>query len=472
MNSTFPICLSIIILTFLNVESYAQNFVKNGDFEKYFWTPSVDDLNECDGWFNPAIVGTPDYFNRAACPPNCNGSYIYNSVGIPENWFGDQDAHSGNGYIGIHMYDETYLPTHLNREYASSELKQPLEVGEKYRVEYWVSLGENGKYFGTPPQILFNFSFPYPYSEVIYASPQIYSTSVINNTLDWIKITQDFVADQPYTNLTIGNFFDSSDSRFAIEPLNTGNHKLKLDFFIDDISVTYAPPPKPNLGSDIIMCDNEKRTLSSNVIGYNYLWSTGEKSKNIEVDKAGTYVLTLEHKGLTNSDTIIVTTIPSPKINLGLDTGICTSDSIDITLTSEEGSYFLWKPSDSTTQSIHVNIYGTYSVHSLLENGCSSDDTIRIYNNCPPCFSELNFFPNPVKELLKMSFIYNYDKQQVKYRLISDIGQVVVSDYVDLKKGLNKLNIELPVLNTGIYFLEMNVECGKMRCPIMVKQSD
>jgi hypothetical protein len=71
-----------------------------------------------------------------------------------------------------------------------------------------------------------------------------------------------------------------------------------------------------------------------------------------------------------------------------------------------------------------------------------------------------------------MSFIYNYDKRHVKYRLINDIGQVVLSDYIDLKKGLNKLKVELPILNTGLYFLEMNIECGRMRYPLMVKQSD
>jgi hypothetical protein len=370
------------------------------------------------------------------------------------------------------MYDETYLPTHLNREYASTELIEPLESGEKYRVEYWVSLGEDGKLYGTPPQILFHFSLLNPNVEEIYETPQIYSTTIIKDTLHWIKITKDFVADQAYPYLTIGHFFQPTDTRFFYGPSNITTHPNKLDYYIDDVSVTYAPPPKPNLGPDINMCDNEKRTLSSDVNGYNYQWSTGEKSKTIEVDKAGMYVLTLEHKGQTKSDTIIVTTKPSPKINLGLDKGICTSDSIGITLTSEEGSYFLWKPSDSTTQSIHVNNYGTYSVHSLLENGCSNDDTIRIYDNCPPCFSTPSVYPNPVKEQLQFSFLYNYNKQHVRYRIVCDNGQIADFDYVDLKKGINKLNINLPTLNTGIYFLEMDVECGKLRCPIMVKQNN
>ncbi|MBL7801258.1 MAG: hypothetical protein JNL95_11075 [Chitinophagales bacterium] len=469
-----------VIITFtlllLSYNTHAQNLVPNGDFENYYNIPEVDELNNCVGWFNPARRTTPDYFNRASHPPSYyagSSSQFAKSVGIPDNWFGYQNAHSGNGYIGIHMYDQLYLPRTQNREYATVRLLKPLEVGETYRVEYWVSLGEVGNFWGTPPQVLFNFNEFNNQTDHIYAYPQVFSTTIIRDKQQWFKISGDFIADNGYNYLTIGNFFELSDSIFIYGPTNLGNYdKFTLNFYIDDIIVNYSPPPKPDLGPDFTMCDNEKRTLSCSLSGYNYKWSTGETTQNIVVNNAGAYIVTVERKGVTNSDTIIVTTIPSPKINLGIDTGICTSDSIDITLTSEEGSYFIWKPSDSTTQSIHVKDFGTYSVHSLLENGCSSDDTIRIYNNCPPCFSELNVFPNPVKELLQMSFIYNYDKQHVKYRLISDIGQVILSDYVDLKKGLNKLNVELPVLNTGVYFLEMNVECGKMRCPIMIKQAD
>ena len=451
------------ILFFVLLISYdatAQNIVPNGDFEDYTRSAILSNLEYCVGWDNPSF-GTPDYFQKAASDPMVN---------IPLNWFGFQNPHSGNAYIGIHLYDERWVDG--NREYTRQKLTQPLELGERYRVEYWVSLGDSSKTYGTPPQIAF-----YPFKDnasgyPIITEPQVYSTQTVFDATKWVKISKDIVADGNYTHVVIGNFLYVGDQRFYFESDVLPMGKRKLDFYIDDVSIIKLPPPFPDLGADITMCDNEKRTLSFDSDGYNYLWSTGETTKSIEVSKAGKYFLTIERKGLTNSDTIIVTTIPSPKINLGIDTGICTSDSIDITLTSEEGSYFIWKPSDSTTQSINVTDYGTYSVYSLLENGCSSDDTIRIYNNCPPCFSELNVFPNPVKELLQMNFIYNYDKRHVKYRLISDIGQVVLSDYVDLKKGLNKLKVELPVLNTGVYFLEMNVECGKMRCPIMIKQAD
>ncbi len=459
-NQSITFYFLFIFLLLGSGKILSQNLIKNGDFENYYFLPIISNLEQCEFWYNPSF-GSPDYFHTNAPDPE---------VTIPKNWFGFQYPHSGDGYIGIHMYDELYHAE--NREYVKTELIQPLEVGDRYRLEYWVSLGYYYYTYGTPPQAAFYPFKNQPNYYPIITEPEVYSTQIIKDTSNWIKISKDFVADRECTHLLIGNFFNLGDYRFYYSSDTIGFGGRKLDFYIDDVSLIRLPPPFPDLGPDIVMCDNETRTLSFDSEGYTYLWSTGETTKSIQVTKAGKYFLTIERKGLTNSDTIIVTTKPLPIINLGIDTGICTSDSLNITLTSEEGSYFLWKPLDSTTQSIHVNNYGTYSVHSLLENGCSNNDTIRIYDNCPPCFSTPSVYPNPVKEQLQFSFLYNYNKQHVRYRIVCDNGQIALSDYVDLKKGVNKLNINLPTLNTGIYFLEMDVECGKLRYPIMVKQND
>jgi peptidyl-prolyl cis-trans isomerase B (cyclophilin B) len=62
-----------------------------------------------------------------------------------------------------------------------------------------------------------------------------------------------------------------------------------------------------NLGNDTTILDNEELVLSSNLIGVTYEWSTGEKTKEITIDKEGEYWLkvTLENNE-TLTDTINV----------------------------------------------------------------------------------------------------------------------------------------------------------------------
>ncbi|MFC2086963.1 hypothetical protein ACFLSA_02220 [Bacteroidota bacterium] len=89
------------------------------------------------------------------------------------------------------------------------------------------------------------------------------------------------------------------------------------------------------------------------------------------------------------SDSLLVTLEAAPVINLGNDTSVCFSHTLDA---ENAGATYLWSTS-ATSQTINVTTTGTYWVRVTSGNGCINYDTIDIIVNSPdPTILAL---PNP-----------------------------------------------------------------------------
>jgi len=182
--------------------SAQTNLIYNGDFELYDTCPlGVGELNSCTGWSNPTAA-TPEYFNT------CNGTT--NSVNIPNNIAGFQNTFNGNGYAGFIAFE--YSAPYWWFEYVQGKLVQPLTMGHKYLLEFYVSCGEGyadiaiskiGAYFSTMP---ISRSDALPLS----VSPQVLNLNgQITDTSSWTKISGVFVSSGNEQFITIGYFSDT-----------------------------------------------------------------------------------------------------------------------------------------------------------------------------------------------------------------------------------------------------------------------
>ena len=108
----------------------AQNLVPNGSFEEidscppypfYFGFQESSKPLHWENWFK-----SPDYFNA------CEGSSD-SVAGVPENLLGRQEAFDGNSYIGMWTYGNF---GNIYREYAGTELTEPLVVGQTYSLVF------------------------------------------------------------------------------------------------------------------------------------------------------------------------------------------------------------------------------------------------------------------------------------------------------------------------------------------------
>ncbi len=225
------------------------NLVPNPSFEDTIACPSAaGEINKAFGW--TTLCGSPDYYNT------CNANPY--DMSVPQNWAGYQYPASGNAYVGFLTYSDA-LPN--SREFPTSNLASPLIIGIKYFISFKVALtvtsyfqvncatNKIGALFATSP---------YGCNALITNNPQVYTDTIVTDSINWTRITGSFLADSAYTYMVIGNFFDD---------INTDTTKFFNGFsdnayyFLDDIC----------LSTDSVFASN-----------YNYL-DIMEKSSQIDI---------------------------------------------------------------------------------------------------------------------------------------------------------------------------------------------
>ncbi|MEL6916704.1 MAG: OmpA family protein [Bacteroidota bacterium] len=139
-----PLRLKIITVFFCAVSvhsSKSQNLVPNGGFEDFKDCPSkMSNLNMDSQYWSAPTLGTTDYFNT------CSNS----KMGVPLNFKGEQLPQEGEAYAGLYLY----APNDY-REYMQVKLRQTLIKGEKYRLQFQISLSEDSNYAIKDMEMLF-----------------------------------------------------------------------------------------------------------------------------------------------------------------------------------------------------------------------------------------------------------------------------------------------------------------------------
>ena len=216
-----------IILLFTGKFCFAQNLVNNWSFEDTVACPTATfQLNKSLGWSE--FRESPDYFN--SCAP-----LVINGVSVPQNVWGYQNAMSGNAYAGFVAFG---IATSNSREILGSSLNQSTSIGQKYFVSFYVSRAANsngmqwacnniGMRFSTTS---YSVSNPAPVNNFAH----IYSSTIITDTINWVKISGSFVADSNYKYVMFGNFFDDS----LTSSMQIGPNFGYAYYYIDDIKIS------------------------------------------------------------------------------------------------------------------------------------------------------------------------------------------------------------------------------------------
>lgn len=205
--------------------SFTQNLVPNPSFEDTIQCPAgLNSLTNAINWINPTIA-SPDHFH------SCNTG----TAGVPSNGFGSQAARTGNSYVGIHTSD--FVSSNEYREYIQCELTSPLQIGQKYKVAFFVSLSEgSGKACDNIGAYLSSAQISSSSNLTLLYSPQI--TSPINapttSKTEWTEITGTFMATGGEKYITIGVFTTNANTNWVNV---NGGWSSEPYYYIDDVSV-------------------------------------------------------------------------------------------------------------------------------------------------------------------------------------------------------------------------------------------
>lgn len=180
--------------------------------------------------------------------------------------------------------------------------------------------------------------------------------------------------------------------------------------YIDTVNIEF--PAISYIPSQTI-CDGQSVVWDCGLSGdYTYLWSTGETTQAITIDKAGKYaVKVIDNQGYSIvSDTVTIEVDDfSTQARLGADTTLCKGNRIGLVSRASDATEFLWNTGDTTPVLIIENA-GTYSLTAKNERGCNASDevVVAIKGTAPvAAYVSQNVCEGDVTELLSNSTTSN-----------------------------------------------------------------
>lgn len=423
-------------------QNCGENLVLNSSFEYYIEQPTeISQWYMAENWGNAnSPDGTPDFFINPSAS-------AFNLIGRTQN------PKSGDAMMGFVAY--TSIATNT-REYISSELKEPMNIGETYQICLSFSNGTDktdnpkmllgygvngiGALFSENPIVQNDFS-------TINQTPNIEIYDIVYST-DWVTYTFDFIADKNYKYITIGNFL--CDNELSIQSYESYVPQFAY-YFVDDIMVrNYEQMDVINWQDEISICEGEIIELNAQIegaLGYN--WSGANTNAYVAaVYETGIYSVEVETEcGIITAQTQ-VNVITPPQSPLNNYYFFCEGESVVLDVWSENINSYYWEEIGGTSPKVEIREEGVY--HLTIENDCGSL-TVEI---------EVEMIPN--EPINYTSYIELSENQVLDWDLvIPNIEELVIP------VNLSPSDISF-ASKEGIYNFDLITDCGVQEMMIEV----
>lgn len=164
---------------------------------------------------------------------------------------------------------------------------------------------------------------------------------------------------------------------------------------LDTVLVNILSNPVVTLDHNNTLCAGGSRLLDAGNFA-SYLWNDGSRGKTLQVDKQGTYIVSVTDKnGCRGNDTCVITRIvPLPSGFLPKDTSICSYGTL-VLQASQGFADYLWS-NNSTTSSVTIDKPGSYWLQVTDNNNCVGKEFVTVsIKDCMAGFYMPNAFtPN------------------------------------------------------------------------------
>ncbi len=193
-----------------------------------------------------------------------------------------------------------------------------------------------------------------------------------------------------------------------------------------------------------------------------YLWSTGEQTQTIEVDKPGIYSVTVNKAGCSSTAQISATTSNG---NASADFSYTTSGlAATFTAISPSVNFLSWNFGDGTTSTLAnpVHTYsqsGNYDVTIAITDFCGKNaektKTIRVDGQVgltEDSQRQFKVYPNPTKDLIEIESV----EELASLVLIDAVGKELVKQNLQSERSSLSLGLYPP----GVYMLIIRTKSG------------
>lgn len=207
--------------------SLKAQILPNGDFEDII-SPVVQwaEIEKCRGWFRGNE--SPHLFDTSGI--------AYWNPNLP-TYVGRQRAHNNSrGYIGLQIYNWDTVPNNVyqqGKELAAHRV-YGIQAGKRYEVCFFYNFPERMVYLPDSMQVLFTMD-----SVEFQAPPGRHHISYYNlpaDTVNWIKMCGDFIADSNYNFIYIGTCYWNTATLSGFGDMIGGGL-----VHVDDVTVVEIP---------------------------------------------------------------------------------------------------------------------------------------------------------------------------------------------------------------------------------------
>jgi gliding motility-associated-like protein len=141
----------------------------------------------------------------------------------------------------------------------------------------------------------------------------------------------------------------------------------------DTVIVNVVPLPVADLGPDQAICPGITVPLDASAPGASCLWNNGQTTPLIQAGP-GIWSVAVTANGCTARDSLIISALPAPVVDLGPDTAVCDGDQLVLDA-AFNGATYLWN--DGNTSPQRTVGAGTWHVE-VSADGCTTSDSILI----------------------------------------------------------------------------------------------
>ena len=323
----------LVLLLSLPLSSNAQvNYVLNPSFEQYTHCPTdlnqIEYANHWNSIDSSWIPGTTPYGGPLCLPDYCNSCSSFGNASIPNSEYYYQYPRTGNG-MGLMCL---LLDTALNpgvpdvRDYVQGRLSATLSVGKNYCVTFYVNVAEAsgyaidkiGAYLDDGAIDIGQDSAGCARPQTAF-TPQIYTTSIIMDTLNWVKIQGSFTAAGTEKFITIGNYFSyANTNKVAVNYSSNSSARISY-YLLDDLSVIESDAVAKAGGDKLVSPGSDSAFIGTTDEGMPCTWyvqgdtipigySGGLK---VHPDVTTSYVVEMDLCGNVTRDTVVVYVAPA-----------------------------------------------------------------------------------------------------------------------------------------------------------------
>lgn len=258
--------LTIFLLFICGNLAHSQaNLIPNPSFEVFSDTPfnwyyNGQHFTEIVKFWSSPTPASPDAYGP--------------KVPIPEKWaakgFGAIKPHTGEKMVGITVYGCKKGKPHC-REYIQIRLSEPLVIGQKYTLSFWVAHLHGSLFVNNLGSLFSKDEVSHVLDVRLEHKPQLFAKDIVEPTKDqWKLVVFEYTADDEYEFITIGNFSPDIETDF----LFTKDNKFKYAYYyLDELSLVKEEPiipvpERPNALTNIKL--EEGKTIHLNNIYFDH----------------------------------------------------------------------------------------------------------------------------------------------------------------------------------------------------------